>query len=1290
MNTPGKIPGSSPRHLYLTEVDPVSVELRNLRVSINTAPSWWEPATYPGLVAAKLSTAPIVKQLLQNVTTKIRPGTLTAIMGGSGSGKTTLLNVMAKRVASWRLYQDGIITFNGHHDVYSINHAYVMQQDILLPTLTVRETLQYSAALRLPPTTSVEDQRKVVEEVILELGLKECADTPIGDNRHRGCSGGEKRRVSIGIQLLANPSVLFLDEPTTGLDATSAYQIIRTLKVLAQEGRTIITTLHQPRSEIWDCFDDIIVLSKGSPVYAGPLSGCLPWFQAQGLPLPPFINPAEFVIDVSGVDLRTIDLERESTVRVESLKRAWNAEIQKAFECTAATTCQKRKQLKDTSKGFVRARFSRQVRVLTERTIKVTCRDPMGMTAALLEAVIMGIATGYINHNLGRDETGIRSREGAVYMAAAMQGYLILIFETYRMSLDISVFDRESAENCVDPLPFILSRRLARSLTEDIPVPLIFSVVFYFIAGFDADARKFFVFFTITLINHYVSVTCAMTCVVASRDFSNASLIANLASTLQSLAGGMFVQSNTIPVYLRWTKWITFAFYAFGAYAGNEFQGNFYDCPHPGGISNPACVQYTGEYVMESLGFPEDWVWRPMVILSSFIVMFLLLSVLGLHFFKVQMAIARTYASSVEIPPGRAIINAQDPAGTRTINVGLEDFSLDLEYRATLRSGRRTKTILHPISATFPSGLLNVIMGPSGSGKSSLLDAMVHRLRNSTRTRFRLSGSLTFNGAVPSKSVIRSLCSYVHQEDDALLPCLTVRESLRFAAGLRLPSSMSLGEKHRRADEVLLQMGLRDCADNLIGSHSIKGISGGEKRRVSIGIQVLTSPRVLVLDEPTSGLDAFTANSILEMLRGLASEGRTIILSIHQVRSNSFDYFGNLLLLARGGQPVYCGAASGMLAYFSRYGHTCPLHTNPADFALDAITIDLQHEDREAVSKARVQNLIDKWKTREIEIEEDVDGKQVVEITSSFSIPCKPSRKASITLPAELGASVRKRVSFSTALPLLIRRGIINTYRQPHLIIARMGQFIGLAVLTALFFAPMHTDFYAVQNRIGFLQEVASLYVIGIIQNTAVYPDERDVFYQEDDDGLYSVEAFLVSYMIIEVPLEAICAMICGMLFVTAVGLPQTATMYFVSVLSCFGLVSCGESVGIIFNTFFGHTGFAFSLMSVVLSIAIAMSGVLAIDMPPLFKAFNYLAPTRYTTRVVALYSLHDLDFTCTDQQRLPDGSCPINTGEDVLRLYHFDESPTANLAGLAGCIIIYRILAWILLKVNRSRWVNG
>lgn len=692
----------------------------------------------------------------------------------------------------------------------------------------------------------------------------------------------------------------------------------------------------------------------------------------------------------------------------------------------------------------------------------------------------------------------------------------------------------------------------------------------------------------------------------------------------------------------------------------------------------------------------------------AFVFFFLALSTIGLTFIKVEMSIARPRVSDTDLSAGKEKMAARSIAEIRTLDVGLDNFALDLDKRAINGKKLPRKAIVNPITTTFQAGVLNVIMGPSGSGKTSLLNSMALRLRNSVGTKYIPSGKMTFNGAVPSEAVIRSVCSYVCQDDDALLPSLTVRETLRFAAGLRLPSFMSKEEKYSRAEEVLLKMGLKDCAENLVGSDLIKGISGGEKRRVSIAIQVLTDPRVLLLDEPTSGLDAFTASSIMDVLQGLANEGRTLILTIHQARSDLFKHFGNVLLLSRGGWAVYAGAAKSMLPYFARMNHECPKNTNPADFALDMITIDLQQDEREAETRERVQKLVDNWsngQSAEMEaVQRLPDISEADEITEkpdksdgdepatelvkpASNAPRKSFNKAQLSTPAELGALIRKRTPLYLSLPILLHRSVINTRRQPQLILARTMQVVGLALVFSLFFAPLPHDYFSVQTRAGFIQQAGAFYFVGMLQNVAVYPAERDVFYREDDDGVYSVDSFMLSYTMMEVPFEVLSCMIYGILAVFAVQIPRSATTFFASFFACFTVVSCGESLGIMFNTLVGHTGFAVNLMGVMLSVANGMAGVLSIHMPAPYKAVNWLSPIRYSTRFLAPYSLRGVKFWCTDEQRLPNGQCPIETGEQVLELYDFTQDPLVNIAGALACIVIYRLIAWALLRIMRARW---
>jgi len=715
-------------------------------------------------------------------------------------------------------------------------------------------------------------------------------------------------------------------------------------------------------------------------------------------------------------------------------------------------------------------------------------------------------------------------------------------------------------------------------------------------------------------------------------------------------------------------------FYANGALAANEFigftsnpAGQLYDCPAAGIGSNPACMEYTGLFVMKSLGYPSDWITRPVVVLLAFAIAFLLGAGVLLKFWKAGIAISRARKGDTDYSAGKEKMTAHSLNEVHKINIKLESYTVDIEKRnAQMKRGPKL-SILKPLSTTFESGVLNVIFGPSGSGKSSLLNSMARRLHNSTWTRYEMGGSMSFNGAVPSEKVIRSICSYVCQDDDALLPYLTVRENLQLSAVLRLPAHLSKHEKQQRAETILLKMGLRDCANNLVGSETVKGISGGEKRRVTIAIQILTDPRVLFLDEPTSGLDAFTASSIIEVLRGLAEEGRTLVLTIHQSRGDLFQYFNNIVLLARGGYPVYTGKGSLMLSHFATLGYTCPTTTNPADFALDLITVNLQNDTKEAVSRERVRSLILEW---------DEKKQQSLEKTASH-----------IATPAELGSLARTMTPFRVAFPILLHRSFINFRRNPPSIIARTTQVLGYAVCLTLFFAPLKSDYYSVQTRFGYLQEFGPLYFVGMLQNVAVYPDEKAVFYREHDDNAYSVEAFFLQYTIAELPFEIFTSLLFAILAVFAAGLHRTVSLFFIVAFNAFCFVNCGESVGIIFNTLFNHTGFAVNVAFVVLSVANIMGGVMSLNIPAFLQAFNHLSPIKWGIGNLAPYTLRGTTFSCTEEQKLPSGQCPVETGEDALKLYNLNGNAGLNIFAVGICLVVYRMSAFLVLKARRTRW---
>ena len=473
--------------------------------------------------------------------------------------QTTFLNVLSNRMGGSNVAITGSTRYNGSLDLLTVTSAYVTQIDVLLPSLTVRQTLIYAASLRLPSSFTSQQRRQLVEEIILELGLKDCADTRVGGGcRKGGCSGGERRRVSIGVQMLRNPSILYLDEPTTGLDATSAFHLVKTLKHLANTGRTIITTVHQPRSDIFFLFDRITLLSRGNFAYTGPTAESLPWFDGL-LPggLKPHVNPADYLIDIVAVDTRTKDAEDESQARVNRLLVAWCKESEARFAVDKADNVDKTRtpdvKLKRMKES---APFLRQVQVLTSRSLLTTIRDPLGLVASWSGSIFMGLVCGLIFYKIPHTLAGIRSAQSAFYLLNVVHSYLYALFEIYRLTrYDIPLFDRERGENLVTGVAWVVSRRIAHGILEDFFVPFLFCFIFSHLAGFQGNIG---IFLAVSVLVHYVVVSFALFCVALLRNFAWAALMVNLFATVQTYGAGFFVQAETIPVYVRWMKYISY------------------------------------------------------------------------------------------------------------------------------------------------------------------------------------------------------------------------------------------------------------------------------------------------------------------------------------------------------------------------------------------------------------------------------------------------------------------------------------------------------------------------------------------------------------------------------------------------------------------------------------------------------------------------------------------------------------------------------------------------------------
>ncbi|CAA3012922.1 ABC transporter G family member 25 [Olea europaea subsp. europaea] len=240
------------------------------------------------------------RTILSGITGMVSPGQILAVLGPSGSGKSTLLNALAGRLHHGHDLTGSILANNKKLTKSTRRRiGFVTQDDVLYPHLTVRETLIFCSLLRLPASLTRNEKISTADSVIRELGLAKCKDTIIGNSFIRGISGGERKRVSIAHEMLINPSLLILDEPTSGLDSTAAFRLMTTLGSLAEKGKTIVTSVHQPSSRVYQSFDSVVVLSEGRCIYFGKGNEAMNYFESVGF-CPSFpMNPADFLLDLA-------------------------------------------------------------------------------------------------------------------------------------------------------------------------------------------------------------------------------------------------------------------------------------------------------------------------------------------------------------------------------------------------------------------------------------------------------------------------------------------------------------------------------------------------------------------------------------------------------------------------------------------------------------------------------------------------------------------------------------------------------------------------------------------------------------------------------------------------------------------------------------------------------------------------------------------------------------------------------------------------------------------------------
>ncbi|KAB1205664.1 ABC transporter G family member 7 [Morella rubra] len=548
-----------------------------------------------------------VRFLLNNVSGEAKPGRLLAIMGPSGSGKTTLLNVLAGQlIASPRVHLSGLLEVNGKPSSNkAYKFAYVRQEDLFFSQLTVRETLSLAAELQLPEISSVEERCEYVNNLLFKLGLVNSADSRVGDAKVRGISGGEKKRLSLGCELIASPSVIFSDEPTTGLDAFQAERVMETLRQLAQDGHTVICSIHQPRGSVYDKFDDIVLLTEGALVYAGPAhEEPLAYFSKFGLLAKPryhcphHVNPAEFLADLISIDYSSAESVSSSQKRIDGLVESFSQQSSTMLYATAITNRELSKSSPKLSKKTgikKKGGWWRQFWLLFKRAWMQASRDGPTNKVRARMSIASAIIFGSVFWRMGRSQTSIQDRMGLLQVTAINTAMAALTKTVGVFPKERSIVERERAQGSYKLGPYLLSKLLA-----EIPVgaafPLIFGAVLYPMARLHPTLSRFGKFCGIVTVESFAASAMGLTVGAMVPTTEAAMAVGPSLMTVFLVFGGYYVNADNTPIVFRWIPRVSLIRWAFQGLCINEFSGLQFDHQNSFDIQN-------GEQALERLSF---------------------------------------------------------------------------------------------------------------------------------------------------------------------------------------------------------------------------------------------------------------------------------------------------------------------------------------------------------------------------------------------------------------------------------------------------------------------------------------------------------------------------------------------------------------------------------------------------------------------------------------------------------------------------------------------------------------